>query len=97
MLNPTIIAATLGILIIGGLAAVDWYIWGLASKGRLQEQRIVRPLTMRELADKLLGGIAATNGEVLMVPPVVARTSASKTLAGAEKHDHDDHGFKKVA
>jgi hypothetical protein len=90
MLNPMTLAV-LGTLVIAGLAAVDWYVWGVASKGHLHEMRTVRPLTMRELAVRLLGGVAATNGEVLMVPPAVAPACA------AENEDHHGQGFKKVA
>jgi hypothetical protein len=90
MLNPMTLAV-LGTLVIAGLAAVDWYVWGVAGNGHLRDERTVRPLTMRELAARLLGGVAATNGEVLMVPPAVARACST----GNE--EHHGQGFKKVA
>jgi len=90
MLNPTSLAV-LGTLAIAGLAAVDWYVWGVAAKGHLHDIRTVRPLTMRELATRLLGGVAATNGEVLMVPPAVAPACVTAN------EDHHGQGFKKVA
>jgi hypothetical protein len=95
-MDPSIIAAALGTSVIAGLAAVDWYVWGVASKADLRDVHVVRPLTMRELAARLLGGVAATNGEVLMVPSAVA-PSTTDAFAAAEEHDHRSHGFKKVA
>jgi hypothetical protein len=92
MLNPSIITAALGFLAIAGLAAVDWYVWGMAAKGHLHDARNVHPLTARELAARLLGGVAATNGEVLMVPPVIPATAETATHT-----HHDRHGFKEVA
>jgi hypothetical protein len=92
MLNPTIITAALGFLAIAGLAAVDWYVWGMAAKGHLHDARLVRPLTARELAGRLLGGVAATNGEVLMVPPAITAKAVTATY-----NHHDRHGFKEVA
>jgi hypothetical protein len=64
----------------------------MAAKGHLHDARIVRPLTARELAGRFLGGVAATNGEVLMVSPAIA----AKTETAAHTH-HDRHGFKEVA
>jgi hypothetical protein len=96
MLNPTMITAALGVLTIAGLGAVDWYVWGTAAKGHPRDLRLVRPLTAREVAIRLLGGLAATNGEVLMVPPAIAPASV-KGLSTAAEHSHDSHGFKQVA
>jgi hypothetical protein len=92
MFNPTFITAALGFLAIAGLAAIDWYVWGMTAKGHLHDARLVRPLTARELAGRLLGGVAATNGEVLMVPPAIT----AKAAIAAQAH-YDRHGFKEVA
>lgn len=96
MLNPTVIVAGLGIVAIAGLAMVDWYVWGMAAKGNLRDARLVQPLTIRELAARLLGGMAATNSEVLMVPPAITKDAAVNSMV-AGKDRHDRHGFKEVA
>jgi len=95
MLYPTIFIAVSGIIGVIGLAAIDWYVWGTPEALRLQRRSLIRPLTIRELAAKFLGGVMASNTEVLMVPP----TSMAKTPCAQLKvvtGDHS-HGFKKVA
>jgi len=57
-MHPTTIAVvTLSILAAGALAATDWYIWGIAQRPHFHGPRLVRPLSVRELAAMLLNGI----------------------------------------
>lgn len=52
MLNPTNITMMVAIFTVIGLAAADWYVWGIASAKHYYHQRSVQPLTLRELAAK---------------------------------------------
>jgi|ERR1700677_3250807 len=101
-MHPTsMVVATLSILAVGALAAMDWYIWGIAKGSHFHRARLVRPLTVRELATKFLSGIVASNTEVLMVPITIAKApdaiaqapDACVIVATAEM----SHGFKEVA
>lgn len=95
MLYPTILMAVSGILAVVALAAIDWYVWG--TPGALSSRRpsLVRPLTIRELSARFLGGIIASNTEVLMVPPTsIAKAPCAFLKVAASE---DSHGFKKVA
>jgi hypothetical protein len=91
MLYPTMTVAVLGILFVTALAAADWYVWGAAVTTGIRRPITVRPLTLRELADKFLGRVIATNAEVLPAS-VIAHSEAPPAAAS-----NDGHGFKKVA
>jgi hypothetical protein len=97
----TMVVVTLGILAVGALAASDWYIWGIAQRPHFHSPRLVRPLSVRELAAMLLSGIVASNTEVLMVPIGIAK--APDAIAKApDAHvipatSEINQGFKEVA
>ena len=94
MLHPTILMAVLGIIGVIGLALIDWYVWGTPVASNSHRQS-VQPLTIRELTARLLGGIVASNTEVLMVPPnTIEKVPCAQLKVVTREHDH---GFKKVA
>lgn len=95
MLYPTILMAVSGILSVIGLAVIDWYVWGTPVASNSHRRSLVQPLTARELAAKFLGGIVASNTEVLMIPPTaVAKVPCAQLRVVTREHSH---GFKKVA
>lgn len=104
-MHPTsMVVVTVSILAVGGLAAMDWYVWGMAKRPHFYSPRLVRPMSVRELADKFLSGIVASNTEVLMVPIAVAKAKAPDAIAKAPNvcvigaiTTEVGHGFKEVA
>jgi hypothetical protein len=92
MLYPTMTAMVLGVLFVTALAAVDWYVWSIAAVSNWRRPVSARPLTVRELANKLLGRVVAINAEVL---PHVATTIAE--VKPAVSGNDEGHGFKRVA
>jgi hypothetical protein len=90
----SMVVVTLSVLAVGALVAMDWYLWGMAKRPHFYSPRSVRPLTVRELADKFLSGIVASNTEVLMVPITTAKATDTHVRAAANEVDH---GFKEVA
>jgi hypothetical protein len=80
----------LGILFVTALAAIDWYVWSAAGSASFRRPISARPLTLRELSNKFLGRLVATNAGVLPASALV------NNEAKADQHDHG-HGFKKVA
>jgi hypothetical protein len=94
MLYPTILVTVAGIVGLIGLAAIDWYVWGTPTASRLHRSG-VKPLTVRELAARFLGGVAASNTEVLMVPPTALGQAPCAQLKVITREE--SHGFKKVA
>lgn len=94
MLHPTILMAISGIIGVIGLAAIDWYVWGTSVASNSHRQS-VQPLTIRELTARFLGGIVASNTEVLMVPPTTVAKIPCAQLKAINRED--SHGFKKVA
>jgi hypothetical protein len=102
-MHPTsMVVVTVSILAVGGLAAMDWYVWGMAKRPHFHSPRLVRPLSVRELADKFLSGIVASNTEVLMVPITIAKVpdaiakAPNVRVIGAITTEVG-HGFKEVA
>lgn len=91
MLIPSTVALFVGLFLVGMLAAMDWFVWGLnlAVNPRLPRHPV--PLTGLELIDLGLGRLIAANSAVLPRAALgVAR--AQRPLAT----DPDD-GFKRVA
>lgn len=73
MLNPTIMTTSFAILTVLALAAADWFVWGMAAGPRVYRQRLVQPLTARDLANKFLAGkflagFRVANADMLLVP-----------------------------
>jgi hypothetical protein len=68
MLNPTILTTIFAILAVLALAMADWFVWGMAAGPRAYPPRLIQPLTARDLANKLMAGLGASNAEMLMVP-----------------------------
>jgi hypothetical protein len=94
MLYPTILVAVLAIIGAVGLVAIDWYVWGTSVASRSHYSSI-KPLTVRELAARFLGGVMASNTEVLMAPTAtLAKVPCAQTKRAA---GHESQGFKKVA
>jgi hypothetical protein len=91
MLYPTMTATVLGVLFVTALAAVDWYVWGVATVRNYRQPVSARPLTVRELINKFLGRVVATNAEVL--PQGVTATAEAKPAVSND----EGHGFKRVA
>jgi hypothetical protein len=95
MLYPTVLIAVSGIIGVIGLAAIDWYVWGTTVASNSHRRSRVQPLTLRELTAKFLGGIVASNTEVLMVPSTtIAKAPCAQMKAVTRDHSH---GFKQVA
>jgi hypothetical protein len=78
---------------------MDWYIWGIAQKPHFHSPRLIRPLSVRELAARLLSGIVASNTEVLMVPLTIAPDAIAKPPRARviPATSEVNHGFKEVA
>jgi hypothetical protein len=95
MLHPTILIAVSGIIGVVGLAIIDWYVWGTPVASNFHRRSGVQPLTIRELSARFLGGIVASNTEVLMVPPTaIEKVPCAQLKVVTREHNH---GFKKVA
>jgi hypothetical protein len=60
MLNPTLITIVLAVLTVLALAAADWFVWRMATGPSSYRPRLVEPLTVRDLANKLLAGFGRT-------------------------------------
>jgi hypothetical protein len=68
MINPTILTTIFAILGVLAFAVADWFVWGMAAGPRAYRPRLIQPLTARDLANKLMAGLGASNAEMLMVP-----------------------------
>jgi len=84
--------AVLGVLFVTALAAVDWYVWGMATVQNFRHPVNLRPLTLREMVNNALARVVALNAERL--PQAVIGNAEEKPAAGG---DDDGHGFKRVA
>jgi hypothetical protein len=92
MLYPTMTATILGVLFVTGLAAVDWYVWGMAAVEGYRHPVSARPLTLREIVNKALGRVVAVNAEVL--PHTATANAEAKPAVNG---NDEGHGFKRVA
>jgi hypothetical protein len=91
MLIPSSFALFAGVLSIVGLAAADWYVWGLNLATNPRQPRRPQLLTGLELVDMGLARVVAANQAVL--PKAVLGMARAN---GAPVADPDD-GFKRVA
>ena len=92
MLVPSTLALFGGLLLIGMLAAMDWFVWGLNLAVDPRQPRNPVPLTGLELVDLGLGRLIAANQAVLPR----AALGAARANGGPVATDPDD-GFKRVA
>jgi hypothetical protein len=67
MLNPTILMTIFAILTVLALATADWFVWGPAASPRAYRPRLIQPFTARDLANKFIAAMRASNAEILMV------------------------------
>ena len=92
MLIPSTFVLLAGTLLIAGLLAVDWYVWGLNLTTNPRQPRRPQPLTGLELVDLALARLIAVNRTVL---PKAAFESAHAPMAPSAAGPDD--GFKRVA
>jgi len=92
MLIPSTWLVVFSIGVITLLAVVDWYVWGTTYASDIRRARDIRPLTIVEMVDQLLGRWIAVNESGV---PISALKPANETAAQPYV-DHAD-GFKRVA
>jgi hypothetical protein len=92
MLIPSTSVLSVATLLIAGLAAADWYLWGLNLRSDPRQPRRLQPLTGLELVDLALGRLIKANEAVL--PRAAFETARAH---GAPLATNPDDGFKRVA
>jgi len=91
MLIPSTLVLLFGFLLVGLLAATDWFLWGLNLATYPREPRNPVPLTGLELIDLGLGRLIAANRAVL------PRAAFGAARANGSLATDPDDGFKRVA
>jgi hypothetical protein len=91
MLVPSSLALFVGLLLVGVLAAMDWFIWGLNLTVNPRQPRRPVPLTGLELVDLGLRRLIAANQAVL------PRAALGASHANGRLATDPDDGFKRVA
>jgi hypothetical protein len=88
---PSTLSLFVGLLLVGVLAAMDWYLWGLNLAINPRQPRNPVPLTGLELVDLGLRRLIATNQAVL------PRAALGAAHANGPLAANPDDGFKRVA